>query len=82
MADIESLVILLQQTLDILFSTMLEECVLLKTIENNHMTTCQNGDNEARNIRLFIEKYIPDIRKSKVFQLLILFSETEFYSYL
>nr|XP_017246046.1 PREDICTED: midasin isoform X2 [Daucus carota subsp. sativus] len=54
-----------KQTLDILCATMLDECLLLRTVENNHMTTCQNGESPARNIRLFFEKYISDIRNSK-----------------
>ncbi|KAL8100236.1 hypothetical protein AgCh_032471 [Apium graveolens] len=54
-----------KHTLDILFATMLDECVLLRTVENNHLTTCEDGESAARNTRLFIEKYIPHIRKSK-----------------
>lgn len=58
---------------------MLDECVLLRTVENNHMTTCEDDESASRNTRLFIEKYIPDIRKSKVLVLLMFFSESQFH---
>ncbi|KAL7162677.1 hypothetical protein ACSBR2_043041 [Camellia fascicularis] len=54
-----------KQLLDSLCSTLLEECLLLKTVESNHLNNCQSVKAAANRVRVFLKKFIPDFQKSK-----------------
>ncbi|CAL5443785.1 unnamed protein product [Camellia sinensis] len=54
-----------KQLLDSLCSTLLEECLLLKAVESNHLNNCQSVKAAANRVRVFLEKFIPDFQKSK-----------------
>ncbi|XP_052182550.1 midasin isoform X2 [Diospyros lotus] len=54
-----------KQLFDSLCSMLHEECLLLKTVEVNHLDVCQSVKAAANRVRIFIEKFIPDFQKSK-----------------
>ena len=59
--------ILLQQLFDSLCAMLHDECLLLRTVELSHLNTCQSVKVSAKQILLFVEKFVPDFQKSKVF---------------
>ncbi|XP_058222016.1 midasin-like isoform X2 [Rhododendron vialii] len=48
-----------------LCSMLVEECLLLKTVESTHFNTCQSVKGAANRVCVFLEKFIPDFQKSK-----------------
>ncbi|KAA8540261.1 hypothetical protein F0562_024176 [Nyssa sinensis] len=54
-----------KQLFDSLCAMMHEECLLLKTVESNHLTNCQTVKAAANKVHVFIEEFVPDFRKSK-----------------
>ncbi|XAR49907.1 hypothetical protein NMG60_11004090 [Bertholletia excelsa] len=54
-----------KQLFDSLSSMLHEECLMLKTVEGNHLNTCQRVQAAANRVHISIEKFIPDIKKSK-----------------
>ncbi|KAF7137371.1 hypothetical protein RHSIM_Rhsim07G0217300 [Rhododendron simsii] len=48
-----------------LCSMLVEECLLLKTVESTHFNTCQRVKGAANRVCVFLEKFIPDFQKSK-----------------
>lgn len=42
-----------------------DECLLLKSVENNHLNNCSSVGVGAGRIRLFLEKFVPEFKKSK-----------------
>nr|GEU87507.1 midasin isoform X1 [Tanacetum cinerariifolium] len=53
-----------KQLFDTMCSTLNAECLLLTRVENNHLS-CQSVGAAASRIRLFLEKFVPDFKKSK-----------------
>lgn len=41
--------------------------LLLKTVENTHLTTCNVIKSEVNNVSSFIDMFIPAFQKSKVY---------------
>ncbi|KAI3766421.1 hypothetical protein L2E82_16478 [Cichorium intybus] len=54
-----------KQLFDVMCDTLHDECLLLKSVENNHLNNCQNVGAGAGRIRLFLEKFVPEFNKSK-----------------
>ncbi|KAK3037952.1 hypothetical protein RJ639_030657 [Escallonia herrerae] len=54
-----------KQLFDCLCATMHDECLLLRTVEHNHLSTCESVAVEAKHLRLSLEKFVPDLQKSK-----------------
>ncbi|KAF8388344.1 hypothetical protein HHK36_027010 [Tetracentron sinense] len=54
-----------KQLFDSLYAMSYEVSLLLKTVENAHLNTCQSVKVEANKILVFIDKFIPDFQKSK-----------------
>ncbi|GFY97181.1 midasin-like protein [Actinidia rufa] len=54
-----------KQLFDGLCSMSLEESLLLKTVESNHLNNCKTVKDAANRVRVFIERFIPDFQKSK-----------------
>ncbi|KAL6993116.1 hypothetical protein U1Q18_011234 [Sarracenia purpurea var. burkii] len=54
-----------KQLFDSLCSMLPEECLLLKTVESSHFSSCQIVKAAASRVRVFVEKFIPDFQKSK-----------------
>ncbi|KAI8548545.1 hypothetical protein RHMOL_Rhmol07G0280600 [Rhododendron molle] len=48
-----------------LCSMLAEECLLLKTVESTHFSSCQSVKGAANRVCVFLEKFIPDFQKSK-----------------
>ncbi|PWA97505.1 hypothetical protein CTI12_AA028730 [Artemisia annua] len=53
-----------KQLFDTMCSTLNDECLLLTSVENNHLS-CPTVGAAASRIRLFLEKFVPDFKKSK-----------------
>ncbi|XP_058209781.1 midasin-like isoform X1 [Rhododendron vialii] len=60
-----------KQLLGTLCSLLVEECLLLKTVESTHFKTCQSVKGATNRVCVFLEKFIPDFQKSKVLILFI-----------
>ncbi|XP_058209782.1 midasin-like isoform X2 [Rhododendron vialii] len=54
-----------KQLLGTLCSLLVEECLLLKTVESTHFKTCQSVKGATNRVCVFLEKFIPDFQKSK-----------------
>ncbi|KAI8544654.1 hypothetical protein RHMOL_Rhmol08G0312700 [Rhododendron molle] len=54
-----------KQLLGTLCSMLVEDCLLLKTVESTHFDTCQSVKGAANRVSIFLEKFIPDFQKSK-----------------
>ncbi|KAF7135896.1 hypothetical protein RHSIM_Rhsim08G0236800 [Rhododendron simsii] len=54
-----------KQLLGTLCSMLVEDCLLLKTVESTHLNTCQSVKGAANRVCIFLEKFIPDFQKSK-----------------
>ncbi|KAL4583665.1 hypothetical protein LXL04_008247 [Taraxacum kok-saghyz] len=54
-----------KQLVDAMCDTLNDECLLLKSVENNHLKNCQSVGAGAGRIYLFLEKFVPEFNKSK-----------------
>ncbi|KAI7735787.1 hypothetical protein M8C21_000549, partial [Ambrosia artemisiifolia] len=64
-----------KQLFDAICNIINDECLLLKSVENNHLSNCQSVGTAASRLHLFLEKFAPEFKKSKV-----LFFFVNFYS--
>lgn len=60
------LLLILQQLFDSLYAMLVEESLLVRTVETTHLNDCQNVRVAAHRIHSFYEKFVPIIQKSKV----------------
>lgn len=61
------IILILQQLFDSLFAMASDASLLLKTIENTHLNTCNVIKSEVSNLTAFIDMFIPAFQKSKVY---------------
>ncbi|KAI3759776.1 hypothetical protein L6452_07827 [Arctium lappa] len=54
-----------KQLVDTICNTLNDECLLLRSVENNHLKTCESVGAAATQIRFFLEKFVFDFKKSK-----------------
>ncbi|XP_023760194.1 midasin [Lactuca sativa] len=54
-----------KQLFDAMCDMLNDECLLLKSVENNHLNNCSSVGVGAGRIRLFLEKFVPEFKKSK-----------------
>ncbi|KAJ9568543.1 hypothetical protein OSB04_004509 [Centaurea solstitialis] len=54
-----------KQLVDTICDTLNDECLLLRSVENNHLKTCESVGAAATQILLFLEKFAFDFKKSK-----------------
>ncbi|XP_076884991.1 midasin-like [Bidens hawaiensis] len=54
-----------KQLFDTICNVLDDECLLLKNVENCHLSNCQSVGAPASRIRLFLEKFAPEFKKSK-----------------
>nr|XP_043616414.1 midasin-like [Erigeron canadensis] len=54
-----------KQLFDAMCNTLNDECLLLTVIESSHLNNCQSVGMTARQIRLFLEKFVFNFKKSK-----------------
>ncbi|KAD4889375.1 hypothetical protein E3N88_21448 [Mikania micrantha] len=54
-----------KQLFDTMCTMLDDECLLLKSVENNHLNNCQSVGAAASWLRLFLEKFAPEFKKSK-----------------
>ncbi|KAI7735795.1 hypothetical protein M8C21_000557, partial [Ambrosia artemisiifolia] len=54
-----------KQLFDTMCNILDDECLLLKSVENNHLSSCQSVGAAASQIHLFLEKFAPEFKKSK-----------------
>lgn len=71
---------MLQQLFDTLYAMMHEEVLLLKIFENTHLNNCHTIKNQANEFLGSVEKFIPELQKSKVCVFCYL-SALDFHSY-
>ena len=59
----------LQQLLDNLSTMISEVQLLVQKVEHNHLNSCSNVKDTAKQIFCIIEKFVPELQSSKVLTL-------------